>query len=271
MKNYVISLSTASERRAHIEREFAARDVEFEFFDAVIPATVEATARDLGLDASRTKLHQLELACLLSHVSLWKKAVDERLDHIAVFEDDIHLGEHAADFLMNSSWIPLQCRIVKLEAFYRKIVVITDQAPIVLPHRRRLLLLGEAHMGGGGYILSQAAARELTEFAAQCNELAPVDHVVFGHYPRATGSKIHQMSPALCIQDMHLTKGPTRFTSHLQDVRSIRKGENMGKANLGLPDKIRRESGRVLKQIRRAFQGLMQRFEGRRTMRIRFK
>jgi glycosyl transferase family 25 len=271
MKNYVISVSTAVERRAHIEREFGARAVDFEFFDAVVPATVEATARALGLDATRTELHQVELACLLSHVSLWKKAVDERLDHIAVFEDDIHLGEHAADFLMSSNWIPPQCRIVKLEAFYRKIVVITDQAPIMLPYRRRLLILDGPHLGGGGYVLSQAAARELTGFAAQRNELAPVDHIVFAHYPSATGCEIHQMSPALCIQDMHLTKGPTRFPSHLKDVRSIRRGENREKADLGLLGKIKRETGRVLKQMRRALQELMQRFQGRRTMRIRFR
>jgi glycosyl transferase family 25 len=271
MKNYVISVSTALERRANVEREFAARAVDYEFFEAVTPATVEATARVLGLDAGRTDLHPLELACLLSHASLWKKAVDERLDHIAVFEDDIHLGDHAGDFLMDSSWIPAQCPIVKLEAFYRKIVVATDRAPIVLPHRRRLLLLDEAHMGGGGYILSQAAARELLGFATRCNELAPVDHIVFAHYPRATGSKIYQMSPALCIQDMHLTRGPTRFPSHLKDVRSVRRGENKEKPNLGLMDKVRRESGRVLKQMRRAVQELTQRFQGRRTMRIRFK
>jgi glycosyl transferase family 25 len=271
MKNYVISLSTALERRANIERGFSAKRVEFAFFDAVTPATVDAAARALGLDAGRTQLHPLELACLLSHASLWQKAMDERLDHIAVFEDDIHLGEDAADFLMNSAWIPAQCPIVKLEAFYRKIVVNTDRAPIVLPHRRRLLLLDEVHMGGGGYILSQAAARELIGFAARCNELAPVDHIVFDHYPRASGSKIYQMSPALCIQDMHLTKGPTRFPSHLQDVRSIRKGENKEKANLGLAGKVRREIGRVVKQMRRTWQEQMQRLQGRRTMRIRFK
>ena len=271
MKSYVISLATASERRAHIEREFAARKVEFEFFDAVTPATIDATARAVGLDSGRTALHPPELACLLSHVSLWKKAVDERLDHIAIFEDDIHLGEHAADFLMNSAWIPPQCEIVKLEAFYRKITVTTEQAPIVLPHQRRLLILDEAHMGGGGYIISQSAALELTGFAAQSNELAPVDHIVFAQYPRATGSKIHQMSPALCIQDMHLTKGSTRFPSYLQDQRSIRKGENKEKAKLSVPDKLRRERERVLKQMRRALHELLQRFQGRRTIRIRFK
>jgi glycosyl transferase family 25 len=271
MKNYVISLSTALQRRAHIEREFAARGVEFEFFDAVTPATIDATARALGLDARRTELRPPELACLLSHVSVWKKAVDEQLGHVTVFEDDVHLGQHAAEFLANPAWIPPQCRIVKLEAFYRRIVVRTDQAPTMLAHGRRLLLLDEAHLGGGGYLLSQDAASDLTGFAAQCNPLTPVDHIVFVHYPRATGHRIHQMSPALCIQDMHLTKASKHFPSYLQDQRATRRGENKPKVPLALPAKIRREGHRVLKQLRRGLQELLQRFQGRRTIRIGFK
>jgi glycosyl transferase, family 25 len=271
MKSYVISLSSASQRRAHIESEFAARGVKFEFFDAVEPATVEATARVLGLDPRRTKLHQREVACLLSHVALWKKAVDEQLDHIAIFEDDIHLGEHADYFLASSSWIPAECRIVKLEVFYRRIVVLTDPPAIRLAHKRRLLTLAQAHMGGGGYILSRDAATELIRLLAQCNELPPVDHFVFGNYPRDMGHRVHQMSPALCIQDEHLTKGHTRFPSNLQDVRRIRRGENTEKKKLGFSGKAKREIGRVLNQSRRALKDLAQLFQGRRAMRLRFR
>jgi glycosyl transferase, family 25 len=271
MKNYVISLSSAYQRRAHIENEFSRRAVDFEFFDAVVPATVEATAGVLGLDSTRTQLHQREVACLLSHVALWKKAVEEQLDYIAIFEDDIYLGEHADFFLASSSWIPPQCQIIKLEAFYKRIVVLTDPPAISLPYKRRLLILGAAHMGGGGYILSNSAASELIGFLAQCNELLPIDHVVFGHYPRATSNRVHQMVPALCIQDMNLAKDHTRFPSHLKEVRSIRRGESKEKEKLGFSRKATREVGRILIQIERALRELVQMFQGRRTMRIRFR
>ena len=271
MKNYVISLSGAYQRRAHIENEFSRRAVKFEFFDAVVPATVEAMARVLGLDSSRTQLHQREVACLFSHIALWKKAVEEQLDHIAIFEDDIYLGEHAGFFLASSSWIPSQCKIIKLEAFYKRIVVLTNPPAISLPHNRRLLILGAAHRGGGGYILSNGAARELIGFMGQCNELSPIDHVVFEDYPRETGNRVHQMAPALCIQDMNLAKDRTRFPSHLKEVRSIRRGENKEKEKLGFSRKVKREASRILIQIERALQELVQIFQGRRTMRIRFR
>lgn len=126
-------------------------------------------------------------------------------------------------------------------------------------------------MGGGGYILSNSVASDLLSFLTQRNELLPVDHVVFGIYPRETGDVIHQMVPALCIQDMNLAKGQTRFPSHLKDVRSVRRGENKEKERLGLSGKVKREGSRIIRQMERAVQELLQMFQGRRTIRIRFR
>jgi glycosyl transferase family 25 len=53
------------------------------------------------------------LACLLSHVSLWKKVVDKKIPAIAIFEDDIYLGENAELLLKDLSWLSVD--IVKIE------------------------------------------------------------------------------------------------------------------------------------------------------------
>ncbi|NUG82314.1 glycosyltransferase family 25 protein, partial [Acinetobacter bereziniae] len=90
MKTFVISLSTAQERRKHILAEFTKQEVDFEFFDAITPANINLVASQLGLIEFTTGLHENEVACLLSHMILWKKAIDEQLDYIAIFEDDIH-------------------------------------------------------------------------------------------------------------------------------------------------------------------------------------
>ena len=77
MRNFVISLSSATLRRAHISSEFAKEKVDFEFFDAITPETMAQAVEDLGVDISKTELRKCEIACLLSHAVLWKKAVDE--------------------------------------------------------------------------------------------------------------------------------------------------------------------------------------------------
>ena len=92
MKKMVISLSTAKERREHIMAEFAQQDVDFEFFDAITPVSLDLAISQLGLDGYHSTLHQNEIGCLLSHMILWKKVVDEKLKYIAIFEDDIYFG-----------------------------------------------------------------------------------------------------------------------------------------------------------------------------------
>ena len=82
MRNYVISLSNESQRRKHIHTEFTKKGLVFEFFDAITPITLSSTALDLGITVDKTDLHPNEISCILSHVCLWKKAVDEKLDSL---------------------------------------------------------------------------------------------------------------------------------------------------------------------------------------------
>ncbi len=271
MKSFVISLSSASDRRTHISNEFAKQDIKFDFFDAVTPVTIDGTAQFLGLNIAEADLHPKEIACLLSHVALWQKAVDEKIDYIAIFEDDIYLGEQAKTFLMDASWIPADCQLIKLEMFYRKIVVELNQPVIKLADHRWLFSLIAAHMGCGGYILSYEMAQKLLKFTAQYKNLISVDHIVFKDYPVATGDKVYQIFPALCIQDNILTKGRTKFPSHLEDVRNLRNGEDKTKKKLSFLNKLKRESNRLFGQLAQFVLDNMQLLKGKRVIKTKFR
>ena len=268
MKKFVISLLTAQERREHIRNEFAKRNVDFEFFDAITPASMSKAALQLGLTDYTTTLHQNEVSCLLSHMVLWKKAVDERLDYISIFEDDIYLGEQAKDFLSDDRWIPRECSVIKLEVFYKKIGVALKQNNFVVPNNRKLLLLRETHMGCGGYILSRDIAVKLLDFIIESKILVPVDHVVFRECPKL---EIYQLSPALCVQDMILTKGKTRFPSTLEEVRNVRKGKKICKDKLKYNVKLRKESARIFKQIQNLIVDLIKFRQGIKIVKIKFR
>ena len=271
MNNFVISLSNAAQRRAHICSEFAKEEVDFEFFDAITPATLQTAALTLGLDASRTDLHQNEVACFLSHVMLWKRAVDEKIDYIAIFEDDIYLGQQAFAFLMDSAWIPPTCNIIKLETLHKKILLPKNQSIFPLPFNRKLMFLGEAHMGAGGYVLSLDAAKKLSEFVLQLPKLIPIDHILFREYPESADDKVYQLSPAICIQDVILTKGKTNFPSSLESVRNERKGEDKTKKKLNLLGKLKREMSRLVLQLLVFAQDQIQSLRGKSFIKIKFK
>ena len=76
----------------------------------------------------KNELSQNELACLLSHVSLWQKAIDEKIPAIAIFEDDIHLSQDAELFLKDSNW--LSHDIVKIEKVYSKVFLDLNKSNI---------------------------------------------------------------------------------------------------------------------------------------------
>lgn len=271
MRNFVISLSNAAQRRAHICSEFGKEKVDFEFFDAITPATLQATALTIGLDTKQTELHQNEVACLMSHVVLWKKAVDEHIDYTAIFEDDIYLGKQAFSFLVDAAWIPPLCGIIKLETLNKKILLPKEQSILPLHFNRQLMLLGEPHMGAGGYILSLTAAERLLEFVSTIPELIPIDHIIFREFPELLGEKIYQLSPAICIQDVILTKGKTNFPSSLENVRNARKGEDKSKKKLNLLGKVKREMSRLILQIYVFLQEKLQSVQGKALIKIKFK
>ncbi|WP_436872409.1 glycosyltransferase family 25 protein [Acinetobacter haemolyticus] len=271
MKNYVISLSNESQRREHINTEFGKERIEFEFFDAITPVTLSKTALDFGINTENTDLHPNEISCVLSHMVLWKKAIDEQLDYIAIFEDDIYLGEHAQFFLKNSFWLPERSEIVKLETLYRKVFVSRKDDVLALEHQRKLMVLNGPHMGAGGYILSRKAAEQLLSFTIKLKKLIPIDHIIFRAYPEALNEKVYQLSPALCVQDVILTNGMTNFPSSLEEVRNIRKGENKIKKKLSLVAKAKREFSRPFLQVFSFIQNGIWFFQGKKVTKIKFE
>ena len=94
MKKFVISLSTATERREHIFREFSKKSINFDFFDALTPEPAAIFAKELNLKINEQSLTKGEVACFMSHVFLWKKMITE--NRIAV---KLHLVFEIAKYL----------------------------------------------------------------------------------------------------------------------------------------------------------------------------
>ena len=93
--NYVISLTTEQKRRKHITEEFGKQNIPFEFFDAITPELIEETAKKFNITFDRSSKATLcdgEIACALSHIVLWNFVLENNLDYINIFEDDIYLG-----------------------------------------------------------------------------------------------------------------------------------------------------------------------------------
>lgn len=246
MQNIVISLKTAIARREHIQKEFSKQNISFEFFDALTPDQAKPLAEKMLLNVNESFLTRGELACFMSHVSIWQKMLDEQIPYLAVFEDDVYLGENADYFLNNDAWIQSDWNIIKLEAFAKKIL--HERQGLALGKQRNLFKLKGRHVGAAGYILSLNAAQYLISLLKQSEIKEPLDHILFDPLYHQQGMSLYQMKPALCIQSyLYEQVQENKFGSMLENQRVKRRHTESKARTLG--EKLSREWRRLNQQL----------------------
>lgn len=245
MKNIVISLKTATARREHIEKEFGKQNIPFDFFDALTPDLAKPLAEKMQLNFGDEYLTGGELACFMSHVSIWQKMIDEKIPYVAIFEDDVFLGKDAFSIFSTSAWIQEDWHIIKTEAFSEKILLAKEKYNIQNTDRGIKRLTGK-NLGTAGYILSLKGAMAYLSYIQKIS-LIPLDELMFRDFIQTKQCNVYQMSPASCIQEMMLyPEKKTVLSSDLIDERKAR----MKKYKKKGWQKIKLEMYRILLQIK---------------------
>lgn len=250
MECFVISLTKAHERRVHIQQEFGKQNIKFRFFDALTPDLALPFAQQLGLNFNSDILTKGELACFMSHVSIWKKMIDENIPYAAVFEDDVFLGEGAYHLLNETVWIDPEWHIIKTEAFAER-VFLRGNATKLLGTQREIIQLAGHNLGTAGYILSLKGAQAYFDYVSRI-ELIPLDHVMFDQFIEQKVMPVYQMKPALCIQEMMLHPEKNTVLSSELFVERRARMKKMKKKGFA---KLMIEIARIFTQIQYALKG----------------
>ena len=197
MKCLVINLDRSPERLAHMTAEFARINIGFERV-----AGIDAKQHpDLALQPQHA-IHAIrplscsEIACLHSHRACWTIIAQDDAPYGAVFEDDMVFSSRAGALLGDTSWVPADADVVKLETFFSRTVI--QRRRTSAGHGFSMVRLRKGHPGAGGYLLSRQMARDFLEATAQIN--IAVDDLIFDPIMSA-GRTVYQLVPALCAQD----------------------------------------------------------------------
>lgn len=244
MKNYVISLTSALDRRKHIEQEFGKQNIEFEFFDAIMPDQAQVLFKKFFPQIDLSRLSRGEIACSASHIMIWQILLEQNLEYITVFEDDIFLGKNVEVFLNTTDWLPEKWDIIKLETFLEKTFLSSNSIHV---SDRQLYTLKGAHFGTGGYMISKSGAKKLLEYIGKQQYLTPIDHIMFAQSLNDRMVDINQFYPAICIQEKIL-KEQVSLSSELE---SSRQNWQPNKGKLSFMDKVLREIFRLGLQIKK--------------------
>lgn len=240
--HYVISLKNANLRREHIDAEFKKNAVSFDFFDAVEPSTNQEILEKFDISSEQVEyLSDSELACLLSHLCIWQKCIDENLDFIGVFEDDVYLGSDAKLLLNDKSWFAGK-DIIKLEKFHKKVELSLRGENINATDRKLYELLGK-NLGTAGYLISNAGCVYAVGYIKAMKKIECIDIVLFNQIKYPKSIKIHQLQPAIIIQDNLLNQKDVKFASGI-----VRKKKTSN--HVPFEQKMKREFARMVRSLR---------------------
>ena len=253
--NYVISLTTATDRREHITKEFGKQNIIFEFFDAITPNNLELKAKELGIDISNSPLTKGEIACALSHIALYSLAKEKELDYICIFEDDIYLGENA-NLLLNNNYIDDNVDIVKIEKNFDTVILSVFSIKEYLG--RKFYKLTKSNSGTGGYIVTKKGIDFLVKNIKEIKDIE-IDNLLFKQLLLKKEYTVWQMQPAVCIQDCLLNPQTSSFgvmggEGGERDQRRDKKNKKK------LPLIIR-----LVKEVKRPFAKLNKKFWGKKA------
>ena len=268
MKKLIISLENAHDRRQHIKEQFESNNISYEFFDAVNATQIDNVAKKLNISITNTRLGKNEIACFLSHASIWQLAVENNYPHVCIFEDDVYLGENS-EFYLNDilEWKPDDAHIVKLEV-YNKVIKVNERFKNLKIGDRKIVKLAAKHTGCAGYVITLETAQILLDIVRNLDGLIPVDHIVFGDFLHNCNANIYQILPAICIQSQHYNEVKS-LTSYLEVERNDRYGAPT--KNKKFMDKVVRESKRLINQPINGMEKINLRLKGIKELRLTFK
>lgn len=173
MKIYVISLKDSVGRRADASVQLDKLNFDWEFIDAVDGRkftdhppefNFRRARRLLGYDMTSS-----EVACFLSHRSIWKILLDNKSPGI-IFEDDFVLKPH-----FNSVFNELE-GMIQDYGFIRLQALSDNLDKKIIDHSRGVYQLASDPLGATAYALNSPIAEKLFNFSTVIPE--PLDHFI---------------------------------------------------------------------------------------------
>ena len=215
MRIFVINLERSADRKAHITKQLDNLNVTYKFIDAI---------DGQRLSDDEIKMHRVdtfppwpsfnqrhliksEIGCLLSHLKIYRKIIDEDIERACIFEDDC-VFENDLGILLKSEQLKRSDYELLLlghtgqhQDTSRGAECSSKKEPVL--SRYHIAKPVECPLGAYAYIIKQCAARKLLQYAYPLR--LPTD-CLMGHAP-AIGVKLRILTPP------GVTHNSTLFTS----------------------------------------------------------
>lgn len=155
-------------RKNFITNQLKNTGVNFKIFEAITPfSKVEFKHY---YNPRRTEIHYgrplmpTELACALSHISLWKKLINQdKYKHFLIFEDDVIIDNDINNLLKSYDFSSLD--LVKFSGQHQR----PEKKVASLIQGRKLYRQAYGPLDASGYLISKNAAKKILPHALKLN------------------------------------------------------------------------------------------------------
>lgn len=171
-KAFAINLKSNAYRRDHILAQQRMAGIDIHIFEAVTPATADQAGIDLDTGGARwftgRAMMETEIACALSHMSLWKQLLDDTgADYYLIMEDDIEIEDNIASIIASVDMTDID--FLKLSGQCKRPMKLVNK----LDEKYNLVRYAYGPLDAACYMVSKRAAKALLSY---CRDLkAPVD------------------------------------------------------------------------------------------------
>lgn len=159
----VVSLATATARRAALSERLSALGLEARFVDAIDARTAppEAYRDAVAEEGPWGWVPPGDAACTASHRVAWARLLDTGAPAGLILEDDVLLADAVAEVVADLAWWPEGCGIVKLERWASPRLVVALGRARPGPAGTALHPLLSRHPGAAAYLIARDTARAL--------------------------------------------------------------------------------------------------------------
>lgn len=173
---FSINLARRLDRRAFIEGQLAKLGLTATRMEAVTVPEVPQELIDMhGLSSHPYRCSPGDLACGLSHVSVWQHVLRSGYENAIILEDDVLLDASFLPFTEPDVLSRLGAEILKLETWRKRVKVGSHRASLGSTQIHELL---STHLGSAAYLISRAGIKRAV--ASPMLNRMTVDRVLFG-------------------------------------------------------------------------------------------
>jgi glycosyl transferase family 25 len=196
---WIVSLEGAAERRAFVTRAFGNAGLPYEVVDAVDGRSLTTAERHRYSQiraryAYGRALTEGDVGCVLSHLRLFQRMLDDDVPEALIVEDDVGPAPGLTALLEARAAFPSDAGVVTLCSLFGS----SGPRPIddeVIAGRFRVCTYDRTPFGTQCYLVTQAAARRVLDVAYPIR--MPIDELVYRRHP--AGLRVYGIEPRAVV------------------------------------------------------------------------